>query len=136
MIWLCALWNWIRDPDNLTAISTFVVAIFTVVLALVAYVQARLLRKSIDLARAEFLSTHRAPQLPGDLACPMLAGHRLQSAGRSWSIWLFCFAFDHVDSEFRGCLSIDMPKPNMRTAGPLYFLALFDVEHGRQEGTF
>ena len=56
---LFALWNWLVDPTNLTAISTVVIAIFTVVLAVVAYVQARLLRKSIDLARAEFLSTHR-----------------------------------------------------------------------------
>src|SRR6185295_6155846 len=71
---------------------------------------------------------------------PVFFGSSAHSSehGTQWAShrWLFCFAFDHIDSEFRGCLPIDMPKPNMRTAGPLYFLALFDVEHGRQEGTF
>lgn len=59
MEWLCAFWNWIRSPDNLTAVSTLVIAAFTVVLALVGYCQARLIRKSIDLATKEFIATHR-----------------------------------------------------------------------------
>ena len=59
MEWLCAFWNWIISPDNLTAISTLVIATFTVVLALVGYCQARLIRKSIDLAAKEFIATHR-----------------------------------------------------------------------------
>ena len=59
MIVLCAIWSWVRDPNNLTAISTLVLAAFTIVLAWVGYCQARLIRKSIDLARDEFLSTHR-----------------------------------------------------------------------------
>lgn len=59
MEWFCAVLGWIRDPSNLTAISTFIITLFTVVLAVVGYVQARLIRMSIDLARAEFISTHR-----------------------------------------------------------------------------
>jgi hypothetical protein len=59
MAWLGAFWSWIRDPNNLTAISTLVIATFTIVLAWVSYCQARLIRKSIDLARTEFISTHR-----------------------------------------------------------------------------
>jgi len=56
---LCAFWNWIRDPNNLTAISTLVIAAFTVVLAWVSYCQARLIRKSIGLATKEFVASHR-----------------------------------------------------------------------------
>jgi hypothetical protein len=55
----CAVLEWIRDPNNLTAISTFVIAAFTIVLAGVGYCQSRLIRKSIDLARQEFAATHR-----------------------------------------------------------------------------
>ena len=54
-----AVLEWIRDPNNLTAISTFVIAAFTIVLAGVGYCQSRLFRKSIDLARQEFTATHR-----------------------------------------------------------------------------
>jgi hypothetical protein len=51
--------GWMSDPITLTAISTLVIAAFTIVLALVGYCQARLIHKSIDLARTEFVSTHR-----------------------------------------------------------------------------
>jgi len=51
--------GWIRDPNNLTAISTFIIAAFTIVLAWVGYCQSRLIRRSIDLARQEFVATHR-----------------------------------------------------------------------------
>jgi hypothetical protein len=57
--WLYAFCNWLRAPDNLTAISTLAIAAFTVVLAIVGYSQARLLRKSVDLARDEFVAAHR-----------------------------------------------------------------------------
>ncbi len=50
--------KWILDPANLTAISTVIIAAFTIVLAAVGYCQARLIRKSIDLARKEFISAH------------------------------------------------------------------------------
>src|ERR1700688_3673164 len=53
------IFSWIRDPNNLTAISTAVIAAFTIILAGVGYCQARLIRKSINLARAEFNATHR-----------------------------------------------------------------------------
>ena len=53
------LWKWLSDPANLTAIATLVIAIFTVVLAIVSYYQARLTRQTIDLARDEFSATHR-----------------------------------------------------------------------------
>lgn len=56
---LCAIFNWVIDPVNLTAFSTGVIAVFTVVLAVVGFVQARLIRKSINLARQEFIATHR-----------------------------------------------------------------------------
>lgn len=59
MGWFCAFWNWIRSPDNLTAVSTVVIAAFTVVLAWVGYCQARLIRRSIDLAAKEFIASHR-----------------------------------------------------------------------------
>jgi hypothetical protein len=42
-----------------TAVATGVVAIFTIVLARVTGRQARLTRESIDLARQEFIATHR-----------------------------------------------------------------------------
>jgi hypothetical protein len=58
--------TWIGDPDNLTAISTATIALFTIVLVIVGYVQARLVRRTVDLtrqelalARDEFLATHR-----------------------------------------------------------------------------
>lgn len=54
-----AVLNWLIDPVNLTAISTVVIAAFTIVLAVVGHVQARLIRKSIDLARQGFIATHR-----------------------------------------------------------------------------
>lgn len=59
MGWLYAVFDWLRDSDNLTAFSTFVIAGFTMVLAWVGYCQARLIRKSIDLARAEYISSNR-----------------------------------------------------------------------------
>jgi hypothetical protein len=58
----CAVFGRILDPNNLTAISTFFIAAFTIVLAWVGYRQLRLIRKSIDLARQEFAATHR-PQI-------------------------------------------------------------------------
>jgi hypothetical protein len=50
---------WLGETNNLTAASTVVIAVFTIVLALVGYTQARLIRRSIDLARTEYVSTHR-----------------------------------------------------------------------------
>jgi hypothetical protein len=54
-----AIFDWIIDPNSVTAVSTVVIAAFTIVLAWVGWCQSSLIRKSIDLARAEFLSTHR-----------------------------------------------------------------------------
>lgn len=51
--------NWIVRPENLTAVATLVIAIFTIVLAVVGFVQAELTRRTIALARSEFLATHR-----------------------------------------------------------------------------
>lgn len=59
MDWIYVIWEWFWKPENLTAISTLAIAAFTVVLAWVGYCQARLIRKSIDLARQEFIATHR-----------------------------------------------------------------------------
>jgi hypothetical protein len=42
-----------------TALATVFIAVFTIVLALVTGRQARLSRQSIDLARQEFIATHR-----------------------------------------------------------------------------
>jgi hypothetical protein len=56
---LVSFFTWLLSPETLNAYSTFVIAIFTIVLAWVGYCQARLIRKSIDLARAEYISTHR-----------------------------------------------------------------------------
>jgi hypothetical protein len=54
-----AIFCWISSPDNLTAISTLTIAAFTIVLAIVGYCQARLIRQSINLAREEFNATQR-----------------------------------------------------------------------------
>jgi hypothetical protein len=56
---LCTIIDWIVAPENLTAISTLGIFAFTVILALVGYCRARLIGQSIDLARAEFNSSHR-----------------------------------------------------------------------------
>src|SRR5579871_1469929 len=53
------LLSWISDPSNLTAVSTAVIAVFTVVLAVVAGIQGWLISKQIKLARDEFISSHR-----------------------------------------------------------------------------
>lgn len=49
----------LMTPEGWTAAATCAIALFTVVLAWVASYQARLTRQTIDLARNEFLSTHR-----------------------------------------------------------------------------
>jgi hypothetical protein len=57
---LYAIIGWIRDSNNLiVAVSSFIIAVFTVVLAWVSYYQSRLIRKSIDLSKSEFIATHR-----------------------------------------------------------------------------
>jgi hypothetical protein len=61
--------DWFRDPNILTAVSTVVIAVFTVVLAVVGFFQARLIRKSIDLARDEFNSSHRPRIIMRDVWC-------------------------------------------------------------------
>lgn len=48
-----------RSAEFWTAAATIVIAIFTIVLACVTGKQARLTRESIDLARKEFIATHR-----------------------------------------------------------------------------
>jgi hypothetical protein len=53
------LWSWLTKADNLTAISTLVIAVFTVVLAGATWLQFQLTRKTIDLARQEFIASHR-----------------------------------------------------------------------------
>jgi hypothetical protein len=47
------------DPTTVTAVATAVIALFTIVLAWVGGVQAYRLGQTINLARHEFLSTHR-----------------------------------------------------------------------------
>jgi len=54
--------KWLTDANNLTAISTLVIAFFTVVLAFVGWRQAKLTRQAIALARDEFNATNR-PEL-------------------------------------------------------------------------
>jgi hypothetical protein len=53
-----AILKWLADPINLTAISTAVIALFTIILAWVSICQGRLTRQSIDLARQEFTAAH------------------------------------------------------------------------------
>jgi hypothetical protein len=50
---------WLGESERLTAISTTVIAIFTIVLAIATYQQAGLTRDSIELANKEFFVTHR-----------------------------------------------------------------------------
>lgn len=52
--------RWIGDPNVLTAASTAVIALFTVILSFVGYTQARLIRKSTELAERAVISTERA----------------------------------------------------------------------------
>jgi|SRR5271166_223641 len=49
----------LSDPNWVTALATTAIAAFTIVLAVVSYVQAKLIRGTLELARAEFRSTHR-----------------------------------------------------------------------------
>jgi hypothetical protein len=51
--------TWLIRADNLTAVSTLVIAVFTIALAFATYFQYRLTRKAIDLARQEFVASHR-----------------------------------------------------------------------------
>jgi hypothetical protein len=44
----------ISDPNKLTAVSTSIIAAFTVVLVGVSYSQSRLIRKSIELTKSRF----------------------------------------------------------------------------------
>ena len=56
---MSAIFKWLFDPTNLTAISTLTIAAFTGALIAVGWCQAHLTRKTIDLARDEFIATHR-----------------------------------------------------------------------------
>jgi hypothetical protein len=57
---IVALGSWVDlHSGAVTAIATVVIGAFTIVLARVTNRQARLTRESIDLARDEFVSTHR-----------------------------------------------------------------------------
>jgi hypothetical protein len=47
------------SADNWTAAATVVIAAFTIILAIGSGIQAWLTRQAINLARAEFLATHR-----------------------------------------------------------------------------
>jgi len=53
------IFSWIIDPNKLTAVSTLIIATFTVVLAIVSWRQGRLIRETLDLSRDEFNSSHR-----------------------------------------------------------------------------
>jgi hypothetical protein len=58
--WAAEAAKFVDDHNGaVTAVATIIIAGFTVVLARVTGRQARLTRESIDLARAEFVSTHR-----------------------------------------------------------------------------
>lgn len=56
---LATILLWVWDVNNITRISTLVIAMFTIVLAATSWRQARLMRRSIDLTLEEFRSTHR-----------------------------------------------------------------------------
>ena len=52
--------KWIHQNEHIVeALSTFIIAVFTITLWHATTMQAQLTRKSIDLARSEFLATHR-----------------------------------------------------------------------------
>ena len=51
--------RWLLDPNNLTAISTGIIAIFTIVLAAVSLYQGILTRRAITLGNREFVASHR-----------------------------------------------------------------------------
>jgi hypothetical protein len=57
---LNAIYDWISDPDNLTAISTLTIALFTIVLALVTGRQAALTKESIRVTERALLDLERA----------------------------------------------------------------------------
>jgi hypothetical protein len=56
---MVAFLNWFGDPNNLIAVSTFIIAAFTIVLGLTCIQQVELTRKSINLVREAFISSNR-----------------------------------------------------------------------------
>jgi hypothetical protein len=56
--------DWVSDPDNLTAISLFIVAVFTIVLTVVSIVQARLTKRAILVTQRALLDLERAHIVP------------------------------------------------------------------------
>jgi hypothetical protein len=70
---------WIRDPNNLTAIATAVIAAFTAALTWVSWRQARLIRK-------EFIATHRPRVIIRFIQGPNYGGNDIDSAIES--IWV------------------------------------------------
>ncbi len=78
---LYAVLNWLIDPVNLTAISTVVIAAFTIVLAVVGYFQARLIRQSIDLARQDLLLLIVLASLSGSFRVLLTMGRNQNLCG-------------------------------------------------------
>jgi hypothetical protein len=58
-------------PDLLTALATVAVAIFTLTLWLTSWRQARIAQETIDLARSEFISTHRPKIIVHSVTLPL-----------------------------------------------------------------
>jgi len=54
-----AILNWFGDPNNTIAVSSLIIAAFTIVLGLICIQHAELTRKSINLVREAFISSNR-----------------------------------------------------------------------------
>jgi hypothetical protein len=57
---VAAFIDWVADPDNLTAVSTFTIAVFVVALAVVTRRQAMLTKESIRVIERAVLDLERA----------------------------------------------------------------------------
>lgn len=80
---LSAIVSGICDSNNLTAVSTLVIAAFTAVLACVGYRQSRLIQRSIDLGRQEFIATHRPK-----IIVRLIEGPLVETEGGPQTVWV------------------------------------------------
>lgn len=85
-----AIWCWVIDPNNLTAISTFIIAIFTIVLACVSHRQAKLTKKAINISERALLDLERACVVP---EFPV-------SIGAEWKEWSVLLVVDNVGRSY------------------------------------
>jgi len=117
---MCAVFAWVSDPNNLTAVSTAVIAVFTVVLAFVSIRQIRQTQESIGLARDEFRASHRPQIIVHSVEFLRIGGEEEDRIGAS----ILCFNIGRAAAQnidVRGDilvthdLGIDIQRPLIKT---------------------